>query len=450
MTRMHQNKKPKPSPAAASAYHHIDTSEWPAFPVSTIISSVCRVRLHGQSEGDDVLRLIDSFLTTPFDSLTLLKAYQRSGGSLRLLQYLAVRELRIENPSRHLWEVNVVTRQMAARGDLQSLKWIIKTLLPGDFVMTDIVYQVSANGHICVLQWLWENHRDMGHWGGDELCGAISNRHSTVVEWLKTRVVVRPEFAHCIVQEAVASGNLEIVQWLHERFRVALVDAVKTAARRGEWTIVRWILDNGKPADRKAALSCDALYASAARVGNIDMLQLLFDRGLPRKPVFVLESAILGGHLHAVKWLHEEKGITNVVAGYVRAARRGQLDMLTYLFENKVIATPYLFPIDAAAAAGHLEVVQWLHRHTETKCTELAMAEAAGKGYLHIVQWLHANRSEGCSHLAMDCAARYGHLDVVKWLYANSTEGCSRIAMEDSAWYGNSDVVKQLRNDEKT
>ena len=126
--------------------------------------------------------------------------------------------------------------------------------------------------------------------------------------------------------------------------------------------------------------------------------------------------------MHAVKWLHEEKGITDVVAGYVSAARRGQLDMLQYLFENKVVATPYLFPIDAAAAAGHLEVVQWLHRHTETKCTEQAMVDAAGKGYLHIVQWLHANRTEGCSHLAMDCAARYGHLDVVKWLHANSTD----------------------------
>ena len=176
----------------------------------------------------------------------------------------------------------------------------------------------------------------------------------------------------------------------------------------------------------------------------MDILQLLFDRSLPRDPVFVFESAILGGHLHIVKWLHEEKGITNAVAGYIDAARRDQLDMLKYLFEKEVIATPYLFPISAAAEAGFLEVVQWLHLHTKTECTERAMDAAAGQGHLHIVQWLHENRTEGCTRRAMDRAASNGHLDVVMWLYENRTEGCSRKTIEGAAWFEYSDALTWL------
>uniref|UniRef100_A0AAV1TQT2 Ankyrin n=1 Tax=Peronospora matthiolae TaxID=2874970 RepID=A0AAV1TQT2_9STRA len=439
---MHQTK-PESSPAACSQHRHIDTSEWPGYPVPTIISAICRKYLHGNI-GDGVLRLIDSCLVTPFDSLTLLKAYYRSGGSLRLLQYLAVRELKVENPSRHDWEVNAVTGQMAARGDLHSLKWIIKNYVQGEFKLKLVVYHASANGQMSIIQWFWENHRGMGCWGDSELCQAIRSRHVMLIEWLKSRVAVRFEHTGYMAHEAAAFGSLEIIEWLHERFDIVLVDALKTAAVHNEWTVVQWIIDHGNRADLDAALRFNCLYTSAARFGNLDMLQLLFDRSLPQDPVFVLESAILGGHLHIVKWLHEEKGITNAVAGYIDAARKGQLDMLRYLFEKGVIATPYLFPINAAAEAGRLEVVQWLHSHTTTKCTERAMDAAAGQGHLHIVQWLHENRTEGCTRRAMDRAASNGHLDVVKWLYENRTEGCSRRTIDDAGWFGYSGALAWL------
>ena len=116
--------------------------------------------------------------------------------------------------------------------------------------------------------------------------------------------------------------SLEIIKWLHERFDIVLVDAVKTAAVHNEWTIVQWIIDHATRADLDAALCFNCVYTSAARFGNLDILELLFDRSLPRDPVFVLESAILGDHLHVVKWLHEEKGITNAVGGYMTLPER--------------------------------------------------------------------------------------------------------------------------------
>ncbi|CAI5741486.1 unnamed protein product [Hyaloperonospora brassicae] len=347
------------------------------------------------------------------------------------------------DPFLRRWEVNVVTGQMAARGDLQSLKWITTAYLPGEF-LTEVVAQASGNGHVGILQWLWKNHREVGYWGGIELCGAIRNRHFRMVEWLKTHVAFRLECAQHIVKQAATSGNLDIVKWSHKSFDISLVDAVKTAAIHYEWKVVQWIFDNGKRDDLEIALRCDDIYASAARSGNMDMLELLFDRGSPRDPVFILESAVSGGHLRVVKWLHEEKGVSNVGNGYVEAARIGNLAILQFLHEKKVDASPAMSAIDAAAAAGCLEVLQWLHSHTQTKCTIQAMDGAASQGHLHIVQWLHTNRTEGCSRLAMHLAAENGHLDIVKWLHANKNEGCFALTLARAAEHGHLDVVVWL------
>uniref|UniRef100_M4BCG1 Uncharacterized protein n=1 Tax=Hyaloperonospora arabidopsidis (strain Emoy2) TaxID=559515 RepID=M4BCG1_HYAAE len=90
---------------------------------------------------------------------------------------------------------------------------------------------------------MWENHHEVGYWGGIELCGAIRNRHFQVVEWLQTHVSIQLECTRYIVNKAAAHGNLEIVKWLYESFDVALDDAVKKAALNCEWKVVRWILD---------------------------------------------------------------------------------------------------------------------------------------------------------------------------------------------------------------
>ncbi|CAN0063652.1 unnamed protein product [Choristocarpus tenellus] len=75
--------------------------------------------------------------------------------------------------------------------------------------------------------------------------------------------------------------------------------------------------------------------------------------------------------------------------------------------------------MDSAAAAGHLDVVKWLHKHRTEGATKAAMDWAAAKGHLQVVTWLHHNRKEGCTVSAMNWAAEGGHLHVVKWLHEN-------------------------------
>lgn len=86
--------------------------------------------------------------------------------------------------------------------------------------------------------------------------------------------------------------------------------------------------------------------------------------------------------------------------------------------------------IDAAAANGHLPILQWLHACPHQECTINAMDEAAANGHLNVVKWLHQNRSECCTYKAMNEAAGNGYLQIVQWLRENRSVGCTTQAMD--------------------
>ena len=85
--------------------------------------------------------------------------------------------------------------------------------------------------------------------------------------------------------------------------------------------------------------------------------------------------------------------------------------------------------MDLAAKHGHVHIVRWLHENRKEGCTRYAMDMAAKFGHLEVVKWLHANRNEGCTQYGMDQAAENGHLEVIKWLHEKRTESCSYYAM---------------------
>ncbi|CAM9847764.1 unnamed protein product [Heterosigma akashiwo] len=51
--------------------------------------------------------------------------------------------------------------------------------------------------------------------------------------------------------------------------------------------------------------------------------------------------------------------------------------------------------MDSAAAAGHLSVVEFLHRARREGCTPWALRGAAQNGHLGTAVWLLENRQEG-------------------------------------------------------
>ncbi|ETO60564.1 hypothetical protein F444_21268 [Phytophthora nicotianae P1976] len=447
---LHRDKKPRPSMTAISTHPRVgrpciaDTSEWPSFPIFTAVRLVCRECLDADGTGS-LLRVVDTFLDNLSGTWTLSTGYKNSNGSLRLLQYLVARESKTLDPFLRRWEVNCVTGEMAARGDLQGLKWVTEKYLPGEF-LTEVVAQATCNGHLDILKFLWENHRGVGYWGGIELVGAIKNHNRELVDWLRIHVDLRPECAQHVIKHAAGYGNLEVVRWLCEHFNVGIAEAMSTAASNCQWEVLRWLVTTQvvESHNLDPALHDTNLYWSPAHHGNLDMIIFLFECNLVQDPVEVFQTAAARGHLHIIKWLYEDKGILNTGDAFYFAAENGHLDVLKYLNEKEQRADSYHVALNAAAGSGSLETVQWLHYNTRAGCTYRAMDVAAGMGHLELVQWLHDTRTEGCSALAMYYAARNGHLETVKWLHSNRSEGCHVLTMKRVAERGNLEMIKWL------
>jgi ankyrin repeat protein len=124
------------------------------------------------------------------------------------------------------------------------------------------------------------------------------------------------------------------------------------------------------------------------------------------------------------------------------AAQNGHTGELRKLLESGCDCPPDI--MDLAAANGHFDVVEMMHKEGWGGCTTHALNAAAGNGHFDIVKFLHKNRGEGCTDYAMSWAAKNGHLDIVKFLHYKRKEGCTIYAMNRAAGNGHLAVVKFL------
>jgi hypothetical protein len=147
---------------------------------------------------------------------------------------------------------------------------------------------------------------------------------------------------------------------------LCLVDFVGSVAR------LAWARENGCQWDSSTC-------AAAARGGNLEVLELVWEHSGCEGDVETCAEAARGGHLDVLRWAREQ-GIPWDWRTCVNAAR-----------------------------GGHLEVLQWAREH-DCPWTEGTCHAAARGGHLEVLQWA---REHGCDWNASTCsgAARGGHLE---------------------------------------
>ncbi|OQR94495.1 hypothetical protein ACHHYP_20058 [Achlya hypogyna] len=169
----------------------------------------------------------------------------------------------------------------------------------------------------------------------------------------------------------------------------------------------------------------------AAALGHLYVLQhspcLRFTAG-------AMDAAAANGHLAVVQWLMAHRPEDRSPHAMAAAAENNQLAVVAWLHAQGLGSRAAM---DGAAGRGHLAML----------LTAGDMDAAAEKGHLGVVQWLHAHRAEGCTTAAMDYAACGGHLDVVRWLAAERPEGCTSQALLYAAINGHLPVVQFLCGD---
>jgi hypothetical protein len=152
----------------------------------------------------------------------------------------------------------------------------------------------------------------------------------------------------------------------------------------GILSLVEWYLE------KYGIVDANWGYNKAAEKGHLHVIEFLYSKNVPLHSVDVTSAAI-NGHMNIILWF-QEKGV--------------QCDIVSILKES--------------AHNGHLEIVQWAYNILQNPIyTKDAINLASAKGKVDVVKWLCSIEGAYCTELAIDCAAGMGHYEVVKFLNEN-------------------------------
>ncbi|POM60665.1 hypothetical protein PHPALM_30453 [Phytophthora palmivora] len=122
-------------------------------------------------------------------------------------------------------------------------------------------------------------------------------------------------------------------------------------------------------------------------------------------------------------------------------AIRGDLSALQWLMEIYLPDEMLSAAVYAAAANGHVEILEWLYtfHHERIYWNGIEMCGALDYGHDNAMQWLrtHSRPRPECLKLVMRSAAKTGNLEVVRWLYNEChapAEDALRYAQKEGYW----------------
>ncbi|KAF1791640.1 Ankyrin repeat-containing domain [Phytophthora cactorum] len=266
---------------------------------------------------------------------------------------------------------------------------------------------------------------------------------------------------------AAERGDLDAVKWLVESFlpHDFLTKVVNGAAAGGHVEILHWLFDN---------------YHGRACWGGIEMCRALINSHLeavewlkrnapPRRECLkeIMQAAGKAGNEDIIWWLYESTTLMQKthcgvlrskrngipLSGYLKLARwktrrccsmrRTRVPKIAFSLE---IGCPNKDAIHAAAAAGRLGVLEWLHYVVGLPLRSEAARNAARNGHLQVVKWFKENDCPGWDLGIMNAAATGGHLKILQWLRENCSDECNVSTMHRAIRGGHLDVMEWLNN----
>ncbi|KAL3660649.1 hypothetical protein V7S43_014402 [Phytophthora oleae] len=375
--------------------------EPPLLGTASIVTRYCFPETCG--ELPHLTAQLDAFLNHFSGIWTIVTAYEHTK-SLHWVKHFAAREpAEAQDQFYRRWLLNRTAELAAWNGDLETIQWLMEKYLPEEQVEF-VASAAAARGHLNVLLWLHEHHRERVCFGGLEMTEALRNDHEHIVKWLQENGHVDGR-AHkfSVFSAAANAGNLDVVKWV----------------------------DNDGETQYKLYGKLPPACFSPPRRNALAVLKYLASRDLGIIKPEMLLAAAATGNLEVVKWLHFKQGLVLTVGAMKEATANGHFDLIKWMSKT-VPGIIGKSVVESAAKYGSLEIIQWLHENWSGDAGVGVMDTAARHGHLGLVKWLHYH-TEGCSESAMDGAAMNGHLEVVKWLHEHRSEGCRVGSMRTEA-----------------
>ncbi|RLN36926.1 hypothetical protein BBJ28_00024661 [Nothophytophthora sp. Chile5] len=223
-----------------------------------------------------------------------------------------------------------------------------------------------------------------------------------------------------------------------------------------------WLLRNTDAVDRDD----DGTMHAAVSNGDVPLVEWLdqhsHSNGRERLcPEMGRHDAAANGHVAMLQWLEYRRDDEPVAGVLVKAAEKGQLDVVRWMLERDCaevesdgeggadvtdLVAEASLAVHSAAVNGHLEVAKYLCAIGDTQVNKLPrkqreqrLSELAHDIYREISP---DDRAESVSGKTMLLAAANGHLDVVQWIF----EEFSVASAVDLFGYGQRQRIEQQRS----
>jgi len=196
--------------------------------------------------------------------------------------------------------------------------------------------------------------------------------------------------------DAVASGDLEIVQWYFNHqddinISINIPLAIAIAAQYGYLEIIIWLVSTWTDPDWYTPYS--------------------------------LDWAVQNRHYEVIHWLHHHRPDTSNPG----ADEYSEVNLIDAAKYGSLIAVQWLWPRDQYKNPGralleaiihnHLDVVKWLSKHCpDNQFPSILIDFAAREGHLEMVKWLVDNYRDKISPTAIQCSLQNGHYQVFDYL----------------------------------
>ena len=327
-------------------------------------------------------------------------------------------------------------------------------------MQNNIINECVIHGHLSILKWFHENIYELTHYFIDIATGydhldvvkylyEIGCRHSTFAMdnasehgYIDTVKFLHEKGMFCTEQamdEAAKNGHLHVIKWLYENIsNIPVKYALNLAASEGHFEVVKWLYENiSNIWYSKAAIN------NAITNGHLEIAKYLLENDCGSYYEYSFISAAGNGHLHILKWYHEDLKHNKIDGNCLNiAAKNNHLDIIKYICEN-IRLVGNNSAINYAAFGGHLRIIQWLCENRINSDYNEALNKASENGHFETAKWLYKNKMAIIMENTMDGAASNGHFEILKWLYSIGAP-CSENVPNRAVANGHLNIVKWL------
>ncbi|KAF0690030.1 Aste57867_18539 [Aphanomyces stellatus] len=348
------------------------------------------------------------------DAILQLLEVAITAGAIEIVDYLVDDVIASPNIVQHAWCVGLAAREghfdltlaLLERGfdasklsiDVAahsgSLKLVQHLHDLGGYTCTTQAMDAASfqRGHLDLVQWLHENRRE----------GCTSNA----------------------IWHAVCRGNLDLVQFLHANYpdRVdqdhltPVVDAVAAAGHH--WPLVQYMIEH------KMCHVPDNIFDSAVASGQLEVVQWLLDNQTTLEVKWTtdaMDKAAGNGHLEMLQWLHDNHPtVTCTTDAWKNVVAKGNYHVVDWLIThghcNEATARHVLDTIFQHGCVTTLESLLkkygWILKWDATA----ALKTASLFRQLKMVRWLLRHRSHACAPCALRWCEQQGQDDLIAFV----------------------------------